>query len=78
MFNKFGSFNPLVSLDIFSKIKKSEEKKEDVPKKWDIMFKDASIEGKKYGAEKAAKEYEKLYRELQQTYSETKIQSKQN
>lgn len=36
------------------------------------MFKDASIEGKKYGVEKAAKEYEKLYRELQQTYSETK------
>lgn len=75
MLNKFGLLGGSIAVGkIFLSGKKNDdEKKDDVPDKWDIMFKNASIEGKKYGVEKAAKEYEKPYRELQQNYSETKI-----
>lgn len=56
----------------FPIFEKKIKKDNDEPRKWDIMFKDASIEGRKHGCNRAAKEFEPVYIELKQKMEKTK------
>lgn len=71
----FGGFRDDLIGDIFGV-----KKEPSILEKVDMLFTDVETEGKKQGYEKASKEYEQIFRQIENRYKETKklIESQKN